>query len=64
MKAVLHIGDCREVLAAMPDNSVHAVVTRRPWHVREAAVAKGETGTGAQRACPQLGVIDTGASAG
>lgn len=28
---VLHLGDCREVLAAMPDNSVDAVVTDPPY---------------------------------
>ena len=33
MKAVIHIGDCREVLATMPDASVHAVVCDPPYGI-------------------------------
>ena len=39
MTVILHIGDCREVLRTLPDNSIHCVVTSPPyWGLRDYGV--------------------------
>ena len=39
MTIALHIGDCRAVLATLPDASVHCVVTSPPyWGLRDYGV--------------------------
>ena len=35
MTVELHLGDCREVLATLPDNSVDAVVTDPPYELSD-----------------------------
>ena len=43
-RVVLHAGDCLEVLASLPENSIDAVVTDPPYHFASMVKRFGKPG--------------------
>ncbi|MCF1502928.1 site-specific DNA-methyltransferase [Afifella sp. H1R] len=57
-RVVLHAGDCREVLAALPDASVDAVVTDPPYHLASIVKRFGKAGAAPARSNGATGIYE------